>query len=136
MKDRKHVHTTRMAIRWGDMDAMGHVNNAMYFRYIEQARIDWLTTIRCAPDPEGQGPVIINAHCTFLKQLKYPGDIEVRTLVGAMGRTSFETFHEIRRVDEPGILAAEGGAKVVWIDFPKGKSTPLSEDVRSRLLGN
>jgi len=53
-----------------------------------------------------------------------------------MGRTSFETFHEIRRVDEPGILAAEGGAKVVWIDFPKGKSTPLSEDVRSRLLGN
>ena len=135
MTGKKHVHTTRMAIRWGDMDAMGHVNNTVYFRYIEQARIDWLSTIDCAPDPTGEGPVIINAHCTFLKQLKYPGDIEVRTLVGAMGRTSFETFHEIRRVDEPDILAAEGGAKVVWVDFLKGKSAPLSEQVRRKLLG-
>ena len=124
-----------MAIRWGDMDAMGHVNNAVYFRYLEQARIDWLSTIGCAPDPTGEGPVIINAHCTFLKQLKYPGDIEIRTLVGAMGHTSFETFHEIRRVDEPNVLAAEGGAKVVWVDFLKGKSSPLSEEVRRKLIG-
>ena len=134
MTDRKHVHTTRMAIRWGDMDAMGHVNNTVYFRYIEQARIEWLSGIHCEPDPEGEGPVIINAHCTFLKQLKYPGDIEICTSVGAMGRTSFETFHEIRRVDELDVLAAEGGAKVVWVDFPKGKSTPLSDEVRRKLL--
>ena len=135
MTEKKHVHTMRMAIRWGDMDAMGHVNNAVYFRYIEQARIDWLSSIACAPDPEGEGPVIINAHCTFLKQLKYPGEIEIRTLVGTLGRTSFETFHEIRRVDTPDELAAEGGAKVVRVDFPKGKSAPLSDQVRRKLLG-
>lgn len=134
MTHKKLVHTTRMSIRWGDMDAMGHVNNTVYFRYIEQARIAWFTEIGCEPDPNGEGPVIINAHCTFLKQLKYPGDIEVRTYVGAPGRSSFETYHEIRRVDQPDILSAEGGAKVVWVDFPSEKSTFLPNRIRSLLI--
>jgi len=131
---RIHVHTTRMAIRWGDMDAMGHVNNTVYFRYIEQARIDWFSQLDCAPDPQGEGPVIINARCTFLRQLTYPGDIEVKTFVGDFGRTSFETYHEIRRVDALDELSAEGGAKVVWVNFPQQKSTPLPDELRTRLM--
>lgn len=120
----------RMPIRWGDMDAMGHVNNTVYFRYLEQARIEWFTEAGCEPDPTGEGPVIINAHCTFIRQLKYPGEIEVRTHVGVGGRSSFETYQEIRRVDAPEILSAEGGAKVVWVNFPLEKSVPLPERVR------
>ena len=127
------VSTTRMTIRWGDMDAMGHVNNAVYFRYLEQARIEWLTAIGCAPDPLGEGPVIINAQCSFLKQLKYPGELEIKTFVGQLGRTSFETFHEIRRLDTPELLNAEGAAKVVWVNFPLEKSAPLSDALRARL---
>jgi acyl-CoA thioester hydrolase len=134
MTEKVHVHTIRMAIRWGDMDAMGHVNNTVYFRYIEQARIDWLSQLGCAPDPQGEGPVIINARCTFLRQLTYPGDIEIRTFVGEFGRTSFETYHEIRRTDQPDLLCAEGGAKVVWVNFPLQKSMPLSPALRERLV--
>ncbi|WP_194714176.1 acyl-CoA thioesterase [Noviherbaspirillum soli] len=133
MADRTLVHVTRMPIRWGDMDMMGHVNNAKYFTYIETARIDWFTSIACAPNPQGEGPVLINASCTFLRQLEYPGQIEIRTFVGAFGRTSFETFHEIRRVDQPDVLAAEGAAKVVWVDFTAGKSTPISTELRAIL---
>jgi acyl-CoA thioester hydrolase len=127
------VHVMTMPIRWGDMDAMGHVNNAVYFRYLEQARIDWLSAIGCAPNPDGEGPVIINAHCTFLRQLTYPGDIEIRTFVGPQGNSSFETRHEIRRVDTPEVLAAEGGAKVVWVNFAQQKSMPLTDELRERL---
>ncbi|CAN5224404.1 thioesterase family protein [soil metagenome] len=133
MTARKLVHATRMAIRWGDMDAMGHVNNTVYFRYLEQARIEWFTEIGCTPDPEGEGPVIINAHCTFIRQLKYPGEIEVRTYVGAAGRSSFETTQDIRRLDEPEIVCSEGGAKVVWVNFPSEKSVALPENIRSIL---
>ena len=133
MMDKKLVYLTRMAIRWGDMDALGHVNNAAYFRYLEQARIDWLSHIGCAPDPAGEGPVIVNAHCTFLRQLVYPGDIEIRTFIGALGRSSFETSHDIRRIDQPDTVVAEGGAKLVWVDFPAGKSMPLSERIRGKL---
>jgi acyl-CoA thioester hydrolase len=127
------VHSFRMPIRWGDMDAMGHVNNTVYFRYLEQARVEWFTGIDCTPDPQGEGPVIINAHCTFIRQLKYPGDIEVLTYVGSPGRSSFETIQEIRRVDAPEILCAEGGAKVVWVNFPTEKSVPMPDRIRSLL---
>ena len=131
--ERIYVHTTRIAIRWGDMDAIGHVNNAVYFRYIEQARVDWLSQLDCVPNSDGEGPVIINAHCTFLRQLRYPGDIEVKTFVGEFGRTSFETYYEIRRADAPDVLCAEGGAKVVWVDFLQQKSTPLPDTLRAKL---
>jgi acyl-CoA thioester hydrolase len=127
------VHSSRMSIRWGDMDALGHVNNTVYFRYMEQARIEWFAEIGCKPDSSGIGPVIINAHFTFLRPLKYPGDIEVVTYAGPPGRSSFETFVEIRRSDAPGIIAATGGAKVVWIDFASEKSAQLPEWIRALL---
>ncbi|KIF82325.1 acyl-CoA thioesterase [Noviherbaspirillum autotrophicum] len=133
MTTKKLVHTLRMPIRWGDMDAMGHVNNTVYFRYLEQARIEWFTEVGCDPDPLGEGPVIINAHCTFIKQLKYPGDIEIRTYVGPAGRSSFETIQEIRRVDQPEVISAHGGAKVVWVNFPTEKSAPLPDRIRALL---
>jgi acyl-CoA thioester hydrolase len=88
----------RMPIRWGDMDAMGHVNNTVYFRYIETARIAWLEQVGGMVNPEGQGPVIVNASMNFLKQLTYPGEIEVRTFVAPPGRASVEVSHEIRLV--------------------------------------
>lgn len=124
------VHSMRMSIRWGDMDAMGHVNNTVYFRYFETARIAWFDAIKCAPDPQGEGPVIVTAHCSFLKQLVYPGDIEVLTLVGPPGRSSFEMTHQIRSVNAVGAageLHAEGGAKVVWVNFLAQKSVALPE---------
>jgi acyl-CoA thioester hydrolase len=133
MTTKKLVHTLRIPIRWGDMDAMGHVNNTVYFRYMEHARIEWFREIECTPDPSGTGPVIINARCTFIKQLAYPGDIDVLTYAGPPGRSSFETYVEIRRVDQPDIVAAEGGAKVVWVDFPEEKSAPLPDRIRALL---
>jgi acyl-CoA thioester hydrolase len=126
----------RMPIRWGDMDMMGHVNNTVYFRYIESARIAWLDESGAAPNPTTEGPVIVNAHCSFIKQLKYPGDIEVSTYVGPPGRSSFEVSHEIRLVGpdgQAGAVHAEGGAKVVWVNFPAEKSVPLPDSVRALL---
>ncbi len=112
-------------IRWGDMDAMGHVNNAIYFRYIETVRIEWLHKAGGAPDPNATGPVIVNAFCNFLKQLEYPGDVLARHYVAGAGRTSFDTYVTLARADEPDVLCAEGGARTVWIDFPNKKAVVL-----------
>src|SRR5438552_8144311 len=74
---RKLVHSTRMPIRWGDMDAMGHVNNTVYFRYMEQARIDWVYAFAQGEGRgayAGDGPLIVNARCTFFAPLTYPGE--------------------------------------------------------------
>ncbi|HBI70382.1 MAG TPA: thioesterase [Massilia sp.] len=136
MSNKKLVHTMRMPVRWGDMDAMGHVNNTVYFRYIETARIAWLEQVGALPDPSRSGPVLINAQCSFLKQLKYPAEIEVTSWAGPPGRSSFEVSHEIRLVEangEAGALHAEGAAKIVWVDFAAEKSVPLPDEIRSLL---
>ncbi len=129
---KKLVHTTCIPIRWGDMDAYGHVNNTVYFRYMEQARVEWIEEMRIPVRPGGDGPVIINAACTFLRPMTYPGTVEVRTLVGAIGRSSCETYVEML-ID--GELYAEGSAKVVWMNTRSGKSVPLPDDVRALLEG-
>jgi len=122
-----------MPIRWGDMDAFGHVNNTVYFRYMEQVRISWLETLDIAAEERsaGEGPVIINAHMTFLKQLRYPGDIDCRMFIGEPGRTSVDTRFELRRADTPDVIAAEGGAKIVWVNYLEEKSVPLPASIRA-----
>ncbi len=117
-------------IRWGDMDAMGHVNNTLYFRYMEIARLEWLYSIGATKDEQGDGPVIVNAFCNFIRQLEYPGDVLAKHYVASPGRTSFEAYITLERTDEPGVLYATGGAKTVWVNFPRGKSVPLPDKVR------
>jgi acyl-CoA thioester hydrolase len=124
------VHEMCMPIRWGDMDAMGHVNNTVYFRYLETARIDWMSSIGCQPAPQGEGPVIVNAFCNFYKQLEYPGDIRVKMYVSDPGRTTFESWATIERVDQPGVIFAAGGATTIWIDFPQQKAKTLPDWMR------
>lgn len=129
---KKLVHVTKMPIRWGDMDAYGHVNNTVYFRYMEQARVEWIEDLKVAVRPGGEGPVIINASCTFLIPMTYPGMVEVRTFVGVPGRSSVQTYVEMRLEGDDRVFA-EGGAKVVWMDTRTGKSVPLPDHVRMTL---
>ena len=127
---KKLVFTMRMPIRWGDMDAMGHVNNTLYFRYLEVARIEWFQSIGCAVNPQGEGPLIVNAFCNFYKQFEYPGDVLMKMYASDPGRSSFETWGTMERVDLPGVIHAAGGATTVWVDFPAQKSLPLPDWLR------
>jgi acyl-CoA thioester hydrolase len=127
---KKLTHEMVIPIRWGDMDAMGHVNNTVYFRYLEIVRIDWLHRVGGAPDPAGDGPVIVNAFCNFYRQLEFPGDVLARHYVASPGRTSFETFITLERTDQPGVVYAAGGATTVWVNFPAQKSVPLPDWLR------
>ena len=129
-EDKKLVFESRQSVRWGDMDAMGHVNNAMYFRYLETARIDWFTAAGFRPDPQGQGPVIVNAFCNFYRQLEYPGDILVSLYVSDAARTTFETWATIEKLSEPGVVCAAGGATTIWVDFPRQKAVELPHWIR------
>jgi acyl-CoA thioester hydrolase len=128
---KKLVHEMCIPIRWGDMDAMNHVNNTIYFRYLEIVRIDWMSSIGCRPDPQGEGPVIVNAFCNFYRQLEYPGEVRVKMYVSDPGRTTFESWGTMERVDQPGVIYAAGGATTIWVDFPKQKSKALPEWMRA-----
>ncbi len=132
--DKKLTLEMVIPIRWGDMDAMGHVNNTLYFRYLEIIRIEWLYQVGGKPDPKGTGPVIVNAFCNFIRQLEYPGDVLAKHYVANPGRSSVDTFVTLERTDQPGVVYASGGATTVWIDFPSQKSVPLPDAVRALIL--
>jgi acyl-CoA thioester hydrolase len=129
--DKKPCHEMRMPIRWGDMDAMGHVNNTVYFRYMEVIRLAWFDAIGVQLNPQGEGPVIVNAFCNFYRQFEYPGEVLARQYLHNPGRSSLDTYVTLERGDAPGEIYAAGGAKVVWVDFPKQKSAPMPDWLRA-----
>ena len=127
---RRLLHTARIPVRWGDMDAMGHVNNTVYFRFAEQSRIEWLESMGFFLDAgRDEAAVIVNASCTFLLPITYPATVEVRLYAGKLGRSSIPTYYEMRCAGNE-LLYAEGAAKVVWFNPATGKSTPLPERIR------
>lgn len=64
-EQKKLVHSMHLDVRWGDMDALGHVNNAVYFRYLESVRVEWLRAVGGEPDPRGQGPGAGDRECVL-----------------------------------------------------------------------
>lgn len=127
---KKRVYQMELPIRWGDMDAMGHLNNTSYFRYMETIRIDWLQSLHQVPAADREGIVIVNAFCNFYKQLEYPGRVLLTMYASDPGRTTFETWVTMERADAPGLIYAAGGATTMWVDFPKQKAMALPDWLR------
>ena len=112
--EKTFVHQSIIPVRWGDMDALGHVNNAVYFRYIEQARIDWLDTFGLKVAQGNEGVVVVNAFCNFLKQIAYPADLLVKTYIANPSRVGVDTFNVMSLTTE--LLDAPAGQ----LQFPVG----------------
>lgn len=119
------LHTSVYSIRWGDMDAFGHVNNAMYFTYFEQARIDWLDSIN-----HKHGLVLANVSCTFKRPVVYPASLEVRLYAGDAGHSSLDTFYQLGSAEKPGEICAIGHGTIIWYDHVRGCSVAIPDDVR------
>jgi len=131
MAEKKLMHVERIPIRWGDMDAMGHVNNTVYFRYMEQTRISWFDAL--VPQAEAwkdTGIVIANASCNFKRALNYPGTVAVSLSIEPPGGSSVGTFYELKMGDT---LYADGAAVVVFIDMKSQKPVRIPERIRSLL---
>jgi acyl-CoA thioester hydrolase len=132
--EKKFVHEMVVPMRWGDMDAMGHINNTLYFRFMEIVRLDWIFKVGCSVDlARGQGPIIINAFCNFLRQLEFPGEVRVTMYLAEPGRSSVQSYHTLERTDEPGVIYAEGGALMVWTDYAAKKSAPMPDWFRKHI---
>jgi acyl-CoA thioester hydrolase len=129
----KLAHVERIPIRWGDMDAMGHVNNTVYFRFMEQARISWFAALVPEKDAwQSTGIVIVNASCNYKRPITYPGTVETKLYVGAPGGSSVPTFYELR-VDDDAEPYADGAAVVVFVDMAKQKPVRIPDCIRKRL---
>lgn len=132
-EERKLVHEMIMPIRWGDMDTYGHVNNTVYFRYMEQARVEWITSLGYQVAPGQESMLMMNGFCNFYKQLSYPGELILKTSIGAIGRTSMDVYTSMALTTAPDEEAAIGGATMVWVDLNTNKSAPWPEDILRKI---
>jgi acyl-CoA thioester hydrolase len=124
-----------MSVHWGDMDALGHVNNVIYFRYAETGRISYFDTV-LGNDPAlwgVNGPILADIQCQFLRQLRYPAQLEVGTRVARLGGKSLVVESGIFRAEEQEPVA-KSRAVVVWFDYKAQKAVPVPEDVRARFI--
>jgi acyl-CoA thioester hydrolase len=124
---------TQFPIRWGDMDAFGHVNNVQFVQYLENVRVDWLQSMRYLAPSNGEGVVVVNVFCNFYQQLLYPGDLLAKLYLTAVSRRSFDHVITFERADAPGTIVAAGGAALVWVNFAQGKALPLPDGLAAAL---
>ena len=129
---RRLLHVERIPIRWGDMDAMGHVNNVNYFRYMEQARIGWLDGMRDILDADRLSTVVVSTQCNYRKPLVYPGNVDVHVYLGEVGGSSVTTYYALR-LAESELVFADGSAVVVWVGPHNGKAVRVPAVLRERL---
>ena len=125
----------RLEVRFRDCDPMGHVNNAVYLTYLEQARFAhwralWGFTLEALPSGS-PGVILARAEIDFRLPARYGDLLEVRIGLAGIGRTSFTCEYEIAA--ESGVLVASARTVQVMYDYTAAKSVPVSDRIRERL---
>ena len=123
-----------LPIQWGDQDAFGHINNVVYFRWYESARVAYLD--RSGLDHlftnYGLGPILASIQCDYRKQLNFPDTVYIGAKVIHLGRTSLRMRHAIYS-EHLQALAAEGESAVVVFNYQEQQPTPIPPDVRAQI---
>lgn len=120
-------HFCRLQTRWGDVDRIGHVNNAKYFTYDENVRIDYFEQ-RLAAAAQGSHIILARIACDFLEQLHHPAVIDYAMRVTRIGRSSFGTQGALFVGDT---CHARTEGVVAWFDYAAQKTAPIPEAVRT-----
>ena len=127
--------TIEVPVAWGEMDALGHVNNIIFFRYFESARIAYFKAVdllgRRADG--GVGPILASTHCRFRRPLHFPDTVVVGARTTELLDDRFTMEYRIVSTTS-GELAAEGGGVVVAYDYNDKRKAQLPDHVKQRIL--
>lgn len=117
---------------WGDQDAFGHVNNLVYMRWAETARVEYLLPIGMFPPlpPKGVAPILASMKCDYRHVVNYPDTVYVGTRIARIGNSSFQMLHRIvsRNLDQ---IAAEVDSTLVMLDYRINKPVTVPAGIRS-----
>lgn len=127
--------TVPITLHWGDMDALGHVNNARYFTWFESARMALFERVGLAATGNPEiGPILAHTRCDFLAPVTYPAEITAGTRVSRLGNTSFGMDYAVwHQGDGPGKPVARGEGVIVLVNYESGEKVPIPDDLRQRL---
>ena len=125
--------TIRFAVRFRDIDVLGHVNNASYFTYMESARTEFWLKVFGGKDLYDLNFIVVHAECDFKKPAHFGDHIEVGLRTSSIGKSSFVWDYEIKN-SESSELFAVGKTIQVFYDHKEKKSKPVPPEVREKLI--
>jgi acyl-CoA thioester hydrolase len=123
-----------LPVQWGDQDAFGHVNNIVYFRWYETARIEYLRRVGIAGQRQSGTIAVILASiaCDFRRPVNFPDTVQVGARITRIGRTSLTMEHAVWSSAQQAIVA-EGSSTIVAFDYVTETPTPVPDAVRDAI---
>ncbi len=122
-------------VQWGDMDARGHVNNTVYFRYFESSRIALFHSLNVYEEMEASGdaPILVYTHCNFKAPVTYPDTIYVGAKITNIEDSKVRITHSMvsKKLNK---VVAEGEALVVWYNYHNQQKAIISGNLRKKIL--
>ncbi len=129
-----HPVSIEIPVAWGDMDAMQHVNNAVYLRWIESSRIAYFERkgFLASMKDGGVGPILARAAVDYRRPVTYPDSVRVETGVSRIGGTSFTMAHRIWSEAQRAEVAS-GESIIVAYDYRAGRKAPIDDALRAAI---
>lgn len=127
MEEIKFPVKLKLRLDWSELDQFGHVNNVMYFKYFQSARVNYWETLKMNNlfAENRIAPILASVKCDFIKPLHYPGEIWVLSKMEYIGNTSFGLDHRI--ISDKNEVVAEGHDILVWYDYQQNTKIPFPE---------
>lgn len=134
----KFFHLVTLAVRFGDVDMLGHVNHTKYLTYMEQGRIRYAKDVlRWNGELGSLSMIVARATVDYKLPLKFPETVFVYTRCARLGNKSFDMAYLLRRDEdgEPGAIVATGITNMVAYDYTRSETISVPEAWRQRVLG-
>jgi acyl-CoA thioester hydrolase len=125
-----------MPVQWGDQDAYAHVNNTVYFRWYESARLAYCMRLGLVSSAYtgGIGPILAAISCNYRRPLNFPDTVRIGARVTRIGRSSLTMEHAVAS-EAQGQLAADGSSVLVVYDYGQKQSCPVPPELRQAIEG-
>jgi acyl-CoA thioester hydrolase len=120
-------------VAWGEMDAFGHVNNIVYFRYFEHSRLAYCLRLGFKSVPQNEiGPILAAVECRFRKPLTYPDTVRIGARITTVLEDRVTMEHRVVSLGQNAVVA-EGKGIIVTFDYGAGRKTAIPDEVRKRI---
>ena len=128
-----NIFSMDIAIRFRDIDSMGHVNNAVYFTFFEQGRVEFFKQVFGLEQITDVNIILGHIRCDFLKPIRLLDTIFLRLWVSKIGRKSYDFRYDIVQREDTRIIYAKGSSVQIFYDYGKACSVEIPDQIRSRL---
>lgn len=120
-----------LPVRWSDLDAFDHVNNARFLSYVEEARLAWFDSLETPWMDASVAPLLAAIQMDYRRPITWPATLRVELRAQRIGNSSLTLGHRIVDAADPDCLYGEGHAVMVWIDRAGGRPVPLPAGIRA-----